>query len=77
MIKWRQSGSDSVHCLQPEPIKNLNDLVKAQLAYHTAAAEALGGIQDDIEELSVAAEGDYRCVSFLSIVISMSSHRSC
>ncbi|PAV14913.1 hypothetical protein PNOK_0946600 [Pyrrhoderma noxium] len=44
----------------PEPLKNLNELVKAQLAYHTAAAEALGAIQGDIEELSVAAEGEYR-----------------
>ena len=36
--------------------------MKAQLAYHTAAAEALGAIQGDIEELSVAAEGEYRFV---------------
>ena len=43
-------------------MKNLNELVKAQLAYHTAAAEALGAIQGDIEELSVAAEGEYRFV---------------
>ncbi|EJD00337.1 uncharacterized protein FOMMEDRAFT_111885 [Fomitiporia mediterranea MF3/22] len=44
----------------PEPLKDLNELVKAQLAYHSAAAEALNAIQGDIEELSVAAEGDYR-----------------
>ena len=39
--------------------------MKAQLAYHTAAAEALGAIQGDIEELSVAAEGEYRFVFHL------------
>ena len=44
----------------------MNELVKAQLAFHAAAAEALSGIQDDIEELSVAAEGDYRYGSTLS-----------
>ncbi|TDL16296.1 hypothetical protein BD410DRAFT_795497 [Rickenella mellea] len=44
----------------PEPIKNLNELAKAQLAYHAAAAEALSAVQGDIEELSVAAEGEYR-----------------
>ncbi|KAH8111663.1 BAR domain-containing family protein [Phellopilus nigrolimitatus] len=44
----------------PEPLKNLNELVKAQLAYHASAAEALSTIQGDIEELSVAAEGEYR-----------------
>ncbi|EJT98114.1 hypothetical protein DACRYDRAFT_24635 [Dacryopinax primogenitus] len=44
----------------PEPLKNLNELVKAQLVFHSTAAEALQGIQGDIEELTVAAEGDYR-----------------
>ncbi|EIM85157.1 uncharacterized protein STEHIDRAFT_123041 [Stereum hirsutum FP-91666 SS1] len=44
----------------PEPIKNLNELVKAQLMYFAAAAEALSGVQGEIEELSVAAEGEYR-----------------
>ena len=38
---------------QPEPLKNLNELVKAQLAYNAASAEALSAIQGDIEELSV------------------------
>lgn len=46
--------------LQPEPLSNLNELVKAQLAYSAASAEALSLIQGDIEELSVAAEGEYR-----------------
>ncbi|TFY57462.1 hypothetical protein EVG20_g8537 [Dentipellis fragilis] len=44
----------------PEPLKNLNDLTKAQLSFHAAAAEALSSVQGEIEELSVAAEGEYR-----------------
>ncbi|KAF8332213.1 hypothetical protein F5887DRAFT_47489 [Amanita rubescens] len=43
----------------PEPIKNLNELAKAQLVYFSAAAEALSTVQGEIEELSVAAEGEY------------------
>ncbi|KAH7886644.1 BAR domain-containing family protein [Phlebopus sp. FC_14] len=44
----------------PEPIKNLNELTKAQLLYFASAAEALSSAQGEIEELSVAAEGEYR-----------------
>jgi hypothetical protein len=44
----------------PEPIKNINELVKAQLLYFSAAAEALSTFQGEIEEISVAAEGEYR-----------------
>ncbi|KAG2074888.1 hypothetical protein BDR04DRAFT_1092504 [Suillus decipiens] len=44
----------------PEPLKNINELVKAQLLYFAAAAEALSSAQGEIEELSVAAEGEYR-----------------
>ncbi|KAJ3968040.1 BAR domain-containing family protein [Lentinula raphanica] len=44
----------------PEPLKNLNELVKAQLVFYSTAAEALSGVQGEIEELSVAAEGEYR-----------------
>ncbi|TFK35860.1 BAR domain-containing family protein [Crucibulum laeve] len=44
----------------PEPLKNLNELAKAQLLYFSAAAEALSTVQGEIEELSVAAEGEYR-----------------
>ncbi|KAI6008714.1 BAR domain-containing family protein [Pisolithus orientalis] len=44
----------------PEPLKNLNELAKAQLIYFTTAAEALSSAQGAIEELSVAAEGEYR-----------------
>jgi hypothetical protein len=45
---------------QPEPIKNINELAKAQLMYFSAAAESLSQVQGDLEELSVAAEGEYR-----------------
>ncbi|TRM66653.1 BAR domain-containing family protein [Schizophyllum amplum] len=44
----------------PEPIKNINELVKAQLTFFAVAAEALSGVQGEIEELTVAAEGEYR-----------------
>jgi len=44
----------------PEPIKNLNELAKAQLSYFSVAAESLSGLQGEIEELSVAADGEYR-----------------
>ncbi|KAG5348771.1 hypothetical protein C0989_008342, partial [Termitomyces sp. Mn162] len=43
----------------PEPIKNLNELAKAQLLYFSTAAEALSTVQGEIDELSVAAEGQY------------------
>jgi hypothetical protein len=45
--------------VQPEPLKDLNELAKAQLLYYNAAAEALSTVQGEIEELSVAAEGEY------------------
>jgi hypothetical protein len=32
----------------------------SQLRYYAFAAEALSAVQGEIEELSVAAEGDYR-----------------
>jgi len=44
----------------PEPLKNLNELAKAQLLYHSQVAETLQAVQGEIEELSVAAEGEYR-----------------
>ncbi|KAG6900013.1 hypothetical protein C0993_004196 [Termitomyces sp. T159_Od127] len=44
----------------PEPIKNLNELAKAQLLFFSTAAEALSTVQGEIEELAVAAEGEYR-----------------
>ncbi|KIK01342.1 hypothetical protein K443DRAFT_6976 [Laccaria amethystina LaAM-08-1] len=42
----------------PEPVKKLNELAKTQLLYFSAAAEALSSIQGEIEEPSVAAEGE-------------------
>jgi len=45
---------------KPEPLKNLNELVKAQLVYFSNAAEALSAVQGEIEELGVAAQGEYR-----------------
>jgi len=44
----------------PEPLKNLNELAKAQLIFYSTAAEALSTVQGEIEEISVAAEGEYR-----------------
>lgn len=44
----------------PEPLKNLNELVKAQLLYHSQVAETLQAVQGEIEELSVAADAEYR-----------------
>ncbi|CAL1702420.1 unnamed protein product [Somion occarium] len=44
----------------PEPLKDLNELAKAQLMFYATAAEALSTVQGEIEELSVAAEGEYR-----------------
>jgi hypothetical protein len=44
----------------------LNELAKAQLIYFSSAAEALSAVQGEIEELSVAAEGEYRQVDLIS-----------
>ncbi|KAH9946565.1 BAR domain-containing family protein [Amylocystis lapponica] len=44
----------------PEPLKDLNELVKAQLMFYATAAESLSAVQGEVEELSVAAEGEYR-----------------
>ncbi|EMD35837.1 hypothetical protein CERSUDRAFT_84922 [Gelatoporia subvermispora B] len=44
----------------PEPLKNLNELIKAQLVFYATAAESLSAVQGEVEELSVAAEGEYR-----------------
>lgn len=44
----------------PDPVKNLNELIKAQLLFHATTAEALSAAQGEIEELSVSAEGEYR-----------------
>ncbi|CAD6565670.1 MAG: hypothetical protein TREMPRED_001632 [Tremellales sp. Tagirdzhanova-0007] len=44
----------------PEPLQNLSSLLKAQLIYFSTAAETLSGIQGEVEESAVAAEGEYR-----------------
>ncbi|KAK4702990.1 hypothetical protein P7C70_g3233, partial [Phenoliferia sp. Uapishka_3] len=44
----------------PEPIKNLASMIKAQQAYHAKAAEALFNIQAEVEEANVQADADYR-----------------
>lgn len=44
----------------PEPIQNLSSLVKAQLIFHSTAAETLSNIQGDIEQIATAAESEYR-----------------
>lgn len=46
--------------VQPEPLQNLSNLVKAQLIYFSTAAETLSGIQGQIEEAATVAESDYR-----------------
>lgn len=44
----------------PEPLKNINELIKTQLMFYAAAAESLSLVQGEIEEISLAAEGEYR-----------------
>lgn len=50
----------SIVWFQPEPLKDLNELAKAQLEYHAAAAEALANMQGELEELALAADNDYK-----------------
>ncbi|KAF7317733.1 Cytoplasmic protein [Mycena kentingensis (nom. inval.)] len=40
----------------PEPIKHLNELAKAQLIFHAVAAETLSNTQAELEQLSMAAD---------------------
>ena len=47
-------------CAQPDSLRSLASLVKAQQEYHARSAEILAGIVDQIEEAGVAAEVDYR-----------------
>ncbi|KAM0793148.1 hypothetical protein ACM66B_000623 [Microbotryomycetes sp. NB124-2] len=44
----------------PEPIRNLNSLVRAQQQFHAEAAEALASVQAEFEEAAVQAEAEYR-----------------
>ncbi|KAJ7623752.1 BAR domain-containing family protein [Roridomyces roridus] len=44
----------------PEPMKLLNELAKAQLIFHAAAAQTLSDTQAELEELTAAAGEDIR-----------------
>ncbi|GAA95319.1 uncharacterized protein L969DRAFT_101415 [Mixia osmundae IAM 14324] len=44
----------------PEPIKNIAALAKAQQSYHEQAAKVLQGITASLDEASVQADGEYR-----------------
>lgn len=46
--------------LQPEPIRNLAAMVKAQQEYFAKAAETLAAVQGDFEEACAASEAEYR-----------------
>lgn len=52
--------ADGTSSLQPEPIKNLASLIKAQQAFHAAAAESLAAVQAEFDEASVQADAEYR-----------------
>lgn len=45
---------------QPEPLRNLAELVKAQQAYYAEAAAQLAGVQSSIESAANEAENEYR-----------------
>lgn len=44
----------------PEPIKALAQLVRAQQAYHLAASEALQGLIGEVDDAAVSAEAEFR-----------------
>ncbi|GAA5962591.1 hypothetical protein JCM21900_000956 [Sporobolomyces salmonicolor] len=44
----------------PEPIKNLAALLKAQQTFYAEAAEALASVQAEVDEAAVGAEAEYR-----------------
>lgn len=44
----------------PEPIKNLASLIKAQQAYNAKAAEILQGVLGEVEEAATLSEAEYR-----------------
>jgi hypothetical protein len=44
----------------PEPIKNIASLVKAQQAFYAEAAAALESVQAELEEAGVTADAEYR-----------------
>ncbi|KAH9457679.1 hypothetical protein MJO28_004743 [Puccinia striiformis f. sp. tritici] len=44
----------------PEPIRAIAQLVKAQQAYHSAANDALQGLIGEVEDAAVSAEAEFR-----------------
>lgn len=44
----------------PEPLRNLSDLIAAQLAYHKASVEILNQLLPEIDELQSVQENKYR-----------------
>ncbi|WAR57808.1 hypothetical protein PtB15_5B38 [Puccinia triticina] len=44
----------------PEPIRAIAQLVKAQQAYHLAASDALQGLIGEVEDAAVTAEAEFR-----------------
>ncbi|BGP12914.1 hypothetical protein JCM10213_004333 [Rhodosporidiobolus nylandii] len=44
----------------PEPIKNLASLIRAQKSFYEEAAAALGSIEGEVETAAAEAEGEYR-----------------
>lgn len=44
----------------PEPLRNLSDLVAAQLSYHKASVEVLSQLLPEIDELQSEQESKYR-----------------
>ena len=48
-------------------LNNVTDGAPVQLTFYATAAESLAAVQGEIEELSVAAEGEYRYTSACSV----------
>lgn len=44
----------------PEPLRNLADLIAAQLEYHKRAYEILSELAPEIDQLQVEQESNYR-----------------
>lgn len=47
----------------PEPIKNIHALLKAQQTFYAEASEALASVLGEVEEAGTQAEAEWRCVS--------------
>lgn len=46
----------------PEPIKNIHALLKAQQTFYAEASEALASVLGEVEEAGTQAEAEWRCV---------------